>query len=160
MLEPGSVALEHFCRPYRGEDLGGVGSTSCDVHDNRSAGLYSMDTGNHRKEEMIPLTEQDRNSDDETPTSTARILFKFFCILFVILILVSLIFCGGLLTGYSIFSTSDQRESPSFPSARTNWGESVDGAEGEAVSVLRWLDTELKGINIKENLRLEIFHSI
>ena len=116
-----------------------------------------MNADRYQREEMIPLREQDRDSDDDpslSKTSTASILFKFFCLLFVIVILVSLIFCGGLLTGYSIFNTSSHRETPADSPAATNWGGSVD-REGEEVSVLHWLDTEMKGINIKENLRLK-----
>lgn len=119
-----------------------------------------MDTSRQRKEEMIPLREPDRDSDDSalTKTPTRRILLKFILLLLVIVILVAIIFCGGLLTGYNLFSDSSQcATSTAVASSRTwNWGESVRTTGGDDVSVLYWLDTELKGLNIKDNLRLDI----
>ena len=82
----------------------------------------------------------------------------------VILLLLSLLLLGvgfgvGFLTGARVFHekesvahNSDQRVTP-------DWGETVD-VSGKAVSVLQWLDSELKPDNIKENLRYSLLQQV
>ena len=106
-----------------------------------------------RREEMIPLRdEQDGASSygGAKSPSTSRDLLKFACTLLIVAFLVVVIFSGGLFTGYSALCTRRRALCPSenAASASENLGQYVDD-----VSVLQWLDGELKPGNIKENLR-------
>ena len=70
----------------------------------------------------------------------------------ILALLIGIGFVAGLLAGKVIYSASPETNSSSNCSSYSRWGADVT-VGGKTVSVLEWLDTELKPSNIRGNLR-------
>ena len=115
-----------------------------------------MDARAERSEEMVPLQEESAYDGAGRTSSPSHNVCKFVCGLFVITLLVTALFGGGLFTGYGAICDRHRtcKCTGGANSVTAKWGGEVNGTgSGTAVPVSKWLDDEMKAGNIRENLR-------